>query len=88
MPDADFKFFINADEKVRAMRRYEQQKAIGNDVDFNKILEDLRDRDYKDIHREHGAIRQMPDAYLVDTTNQTLEESVKYCLNIINSKTK
>lgn len=88
LPDADFKFFINADEKVRAMRRYEQQKAIGNDVDFNKILEDLRDRDYKDIHREHGAIRQMPDAYLVDTTNQTLEESVKYCLNIINSKTK
>ena len=52
------------------------------------ILEDLRDRDYKDIHREHGAIRQMPDAYLVDTTNQTLEESVKYCLNIINNKNK
>lgn len=84
LPNADFKFFITADENVRAERRYEQQKMQGNlDVSFDKILEDLRDRDYKDIHREHGAIKQMPDAYVIDTSFQTVSESVDQCLEIM-----
>ena len=86
LPDADFKFFITADEEVRARRRYSQQIARGEDVSFEKVLEELRDRDYKDIHREHGAIKKMPDAVVVDTTNQTLEESVEFCLDVINKK--
>lgn len=86
LPDADFKFFITADEEVRARRRYSQQIARGEDVSFEKVLEELRDRDYKDIHREHGAIKKMPDAVIVDTTNQTLEESVEFCLDVINKK--
>ena len=88
LPDADFKFFVTADENVRADRRYKQQLALGNDVTFEKVLDDLRDRDYKDIHRDHGAIKKMPDAYVIDTTNQTLDESVEQCLDIINSKIK
>ena len=87
LPNADFKFFITADEKVRATRRYEQQKARGNfDVTFEQVLEDLRDRDYKDTHREHGAIKKTADAHTIDTTNQTLDESVEQCLEIIKSK--
>lgn len=88
LPDADFKFFVTADENVRAKRRYDQQIMQGNDVTFDKVLEDLRDRDYKDIHRTHGAIKKMPDAYVIDTTNQTLDESVEQCLEIIKSKRK
>ena len=87
LPNADFKFFITADEKVRASRRYEQQRARGNfDVTFEQVLEDLRDRDYKDTHREHGAIKKTADAHTIDTTNQTLDESVEQCLEIIKSK--
>lgn len=87
LPNADFKFFITADEKVRATRRYEQQRAHGNfDVTFEQVLEDLRDRDYKDTHREHGAIKKTADAHTIDTTNQTLDESVEQCLEIIKSK--
>lgn len=86
--DADFKFFCTADENVRAMRRFEQQKALGNTVSFEQVLQDLRDRDYKDIHREHGAIKKMPDSIVIDTTNQTLEESVEFCLKYVNAKSK
>ena len=89
LPNADFKFFVTADENVRATRRFEQQQMMGNtDITFEKVLEDLRDRDYKDIHREHGAIKKMPDAYVIDTSNQTVSESVDKCIEIMNSVLK
>ncbi len=86
LPDADFKFFCTADEMVRAQRRYEQQKALGNDVTFEDILQELRERDFNDIHREHGAIKIMPDSIIVDTTHQNLNQSVEFCLNEIKKK--
>lgn len=86
IPDADFKFFITAEESVRAERRYQQFLERGEDITYEKVLEELRDRDYKDIHREHGAIKMMPDAYLIDTTNQTLDESVNECIDVILKK--
>ncbi len=88
LPNADFKFLCTADEKVRAQRRFEQQKALGNDVSFESVLKELQERDHADIHREHGAIKQMPDSIILDTTNQTLEQSVEFCLKVINSKKK
>ena len=85
LPNADYKFFVTADEQVRAQRRFEQQKMLGNyDISLEKILDDLRDRDYKDTHRDHGAIKKMPDAYVIDTSNQTIEQSVEQCLKIMN----
>ncbi len=80
LPNADFKFFCTADENVRAKRRYEQQKNLGNDVEFADVLQELRERDYADIHREHGAIKKLPESIVIDTTNQSLEQSVKFCL--------
>lgn len=86
LPNADFKFFCTADENVRAKRRYEQQKAMGNDVNFADVLKELKERDYKDIHRDHGAVKIMPDSIIVDTTNQSLDQSVQFCLNEIKKK--
>lgn len=80
LPNADFKFFCTADENVRAQRRFQQQKERGNDVDFNTVLKELRERDYADTHRQHGAIVQTSDSILLDTTNQNLQESVQFCL--------
>ena len=80
LPEADFKFFVTADEKVRAKRRFDQQRSRGDDVSFDKILEELQERDYADIHRDHGAIKQLPESIVVDTTNQTLTQSVDFCL--------
>lgn len=81
LPNADFKFFCTADEKVRAQRRFEQQKMAGNNVNFENVLSELRVRDHADTHRDHGAITIMPDSIILDTTNQTLEQSVDFCIN-------
>ena len=88
LPGADFKFFTIADENVRAERRYKQFLEKGEDVTYEKVLAEVKDRDYKDIHRSHGAIKMMPDAHLIDTTNQTLDESVEECLSVILKKKK
>lgn len=81
LPNAQYKFFCTADEKVRAKRRYEQQKAMGNDVKFAEVLKELRERDYADVHRDHGALMTTPTSIIIDTTNQSLEESVAFCLS-------
>lgn len=86
LPHADFKFFTTADEKVRAKRRFEQQKAMGNDVSFAKVLKELQQRDYSDTHRDHGELKMVKDSILVDTTNQSLEQSVEFCLDKIRAK--
>lgn len=86
LPHADFKFFTTADEGVRAKRRFEQQKAMGNDVTFAKVLKELRQRDYSDEHRDHGELKTVKDSIIVDTTNQSLEQSVEFCLSKIREK--
>ena len=86
LQDADFKFFCTADENIRAKRRFEQQKAVGNDVKFSQVLKELKERDYADIHRDHGALTKVEDSIIVDTTNQSLEQSVKFCLKYIKKK--
>ncbi len=86
LPYADLKFFTTADESVRAKRRYEQQKAMGNDVDFAQVLKELQKRDYSDTHRDHGELKTVKDSIIVDTTNQNLEQSVEFCLNKIKEK--
>lgn len=86
LPNADFKFFCTADEGVRAKRRFEQQKALGNDVTFANVLKELQARDYADTHREHGALKQLPESIVVDTTNSGLEQSVDYCFSFIKNE--
>lgn len=86
LPNADFKFFCTADENVRAKRRYEQQKNMGNEVTFAEVLKELRERDYADIHRDHGALVKMPDSIIIDTTHQGLDESVDFCIKKIKEK--
>ncbi|MGN1201004.1 MAG: (d)CMP kinase [Candidatus Caccovivens sp.] len=86
LPNADFKFFCTADETVRAKRRFEQQRLLGNDVSFEEILKELQQRDYADVHRDHGALMILPESIVIDTTNQGLDESVNFCLKKIQEK--
>ncbi len=81
LPNANFKFFCLADENVRAKRRFEQQRAMGNDVQFDDVLKELQERDFADENREHGAITKTPESIIIDTTNQSLDQSVDFCIN-------
>lgn len=88
LPNADVKFFITASEVVRAERRYLQYKDKKDSPSFEEVLQDLRERDYRDEHREVAPLKPASDAIIVDTSNMTLDESIDYCLKTIKSLVK
>lgn len=54
LPDAKYKFYLDAGVDIRAKRRYKQLLEKGEDVEFTKVLNDLKDRDFNDINRENS----------------------------------
>ena len=81
LKDAEYKFFLTADVKTRAMRRYKQ---IDDDkVSFDEILEDLKVRDYSDSHRENSPLIQTEDAILIDSTDLNAEETIEKIISYI-----
>ena len=87
-PDADFKFFLVADERSRAKRRlYDMMNAgMSESLDIDDVLRDLNNRDYKDSTRKHSPLKKADDAEIIDTTNLTLNEVIDKIVNIINQK--
>ncbi len=83
LPNADFKFFITASEEVRAKRRFDQIKDKPNAPTYEQILIDLRERDYRDEHREHAPLIPAKDAIIIDSSNQSLDETIEKCLKHI-----
>ena len=75
-PDAEPKFFVDADIKVRAERRRLQLLAKGEDIDVSTIENDLARRDYEDAHRAICPMKPAEDAVLIDNSKASLEETV------------
>lgn len=76
LPQAGLKIFLTASAEDRARRRYAELREKGMDVTFDAVLADMQKRDYDDSHRAAAPLRPAPDARLVDTTGNTLEQSV------------
>ena len=85
LTNAKIKLFITASNEVRAQRRVNQLKEQNVKVDYDEILKEINDRDYQDVHREHGALLPAKDAIIIDNSNETLEQTIDRCLDIINS---
>ena len=85
-PDAQLKIFMTADENVRAQRRYDELVAKGENTTLEEVLQNLRDRDYRDSHRETSPLRQAEDAYVLDNTHMTLHEEVVWMLGLLQGK--
>ena len=87
-PNADFKFFLVADERSRAKRRLYDIMSAGasESLDIDDVLRDLNNRDYKDSTRKHSPLKKADDAEIIDTTNLTLNEVIDKIVNIINQK--
>ena len=83
-PKAEYKFFLTADIKVRAKRRYEDISTISNNLD--QILNDLKKRDEYDKNRKHSPLTKADDAIVIDTSQIDIKEQVKRIINIINNK--
>ena len=87
IPDAEVKIFMTAAPEVRAKRRYDQLKEAGKEADYDKIFNEIQQRDYQDSHREVSPLRQAEDAVYLDTSDMTIEENIDAVADIITEKT-
>lgn len=86
LPDADVKIFLTASDTVRARRRFLELQEKREKTSFEQVLSDLRQRDKQDSTRAIAPLRCAHDAVTLDTSEQTVEESVAAMLAIIREK--
>lgn len=79
-PDADLKIFMTADVRERAKRRQKELKAQGFNVEIEKLIKEIEERDKFDSTREVGPLKKADDAIEIDTTNLTIDEQVELVL--------
>ena len=77
-PDAELKIFVTATPEIRAPRRFDELKAKGQDGSFEEILENVKQRDYIDQHREVSPLRKADDALLLDNSNLSIEQQKEW----------
>ena len=75
-PDAELKFFMIADLRIRAMRRQKEYEEKGLTVSIEEIEKNLEERDYIDSHRAIGPLKQASDARVIDTSYITIDKQV------------
>ena len=73
-PQAQYKFFLDASTEITAKRRYDELKAKGQNPDFEKILADIKQRDFQDRNRKVAPLRPANDAIIVDTSELSIKE--------------
>ena len=69
IPDADFKFFITANVKTRARRRFKELKALGKKIKYKEVLKSIKNRDKSDFNRKISPLKKTKDSLLINTTN-------------------
>ena len=86
LPNASVKIYLDAKEDVRAKRRYNEVKDKNNDITYEEILENIRKRDYNDMHKKEGSLIRTDDAIYIDSSNMTLDEVINRIKEIIGSE--
>ena len=84
-PQADYKFYITADIKTRAMRRKKEFEKKGSKITLEQCLLYIKNRDNKDISRKCSPLKKAEDAIEIDTTELEIDEQVNCIINIINN---
>ncbi|MED7819803.1 MULTISPECIES: (d)CMP kinase [unclassified Francisella] len=83
--NAKYKFFLDADTRVTAKRRFDELEAKGLKPDFNKILADIEKRDFQDRNRKTAPLRPADDAIIIDTSNLSIKEVFDTVISKIQS---
>ena len=84
-PDADVKFYLVTNDRVRAERRQLDLESIGEKKSINSLIEEIHKRDKHDSERNHSPLRKAEDAIEIDTTNFTINGQVDFMVNKIKS---
>ena len=69
VPDADFKFYITANVKTRALRRYKELKGFKKKITYQEVLKSIKKRDKSDFNRKISPLKKTEDSLLINTTN-------------------
>ena len=85
-PNADVIIYLDATPEERARRRVLQNKEKGIETSYEEVLENIKDRDYRDSNREIAPLRKAEDAIYIDSSDMTIEEVVNKVIDIINKK--
>lgn len=80
-PNAELKVFVTASPEVRAQRRYDELISKGKEADYHAVLANVKERDYRDTHREESPLMQAEDALLLDNSNLTHKEQFEQLLS-------
>jgi len=86
LPNANYKFYITASPEVRAERRMKELAAKGENVDFSVLLEDIKQRDYNDSHRDFAPLVRTEDSVYIDTSDMSIEDVINTVLQVIEEK--
>ena len=86
LPDADLKIYLIASDEIRADRRYKELLEKGQTVEYDKILEELKERDFRDSNRENSPLRKADDAIELDNSDMTIDEVVEKIKELFNKK--
>ena len=84
--DAMFKFYITADIRVRAKRRYNEYKSLNKKISYNKVLKSLKIRDKSDKERKFGPLKKTKDSILINTTKLSKKACFKKIKAIMDKK--
>ena len=86
IPNADFKFFITANAKTRALRRYKELKGLNKKISFDEVLKSIKKRDKSDYNRKISPLKKTRDSILINTTNLTKRSCFLKIKKIIDKK--
>ncbi len=86
IPDADFKFFITANLKTRAIRRYKELKSINKKTNYSEVLKSIKKRDKSDYNRRIAPLKKTKDSVLINTTKLSKSSCFLKIKKIIDRK--
>jgi len=87
-PNADLKIFLTAEAEIRAERRFKELTGKGQDVSYDEILANVKERDHIDSTRETNPLRQAEDAVLLDNSHISIEDQLQNVIKLVNEKLK
>ena len=88
IPDADFKFFITANIKTRALRRYKELRETNKKITYAEVLKSIKNRDKSDLRRKISPLKKTKDSLLINTTNLNKRACFLKIKKIIDRKLK
>lgn len=86
LPNSPYKFFLDANVKERTKRRAKDNGIRLGSKDFDKLLEDIKARDYQDTHRKVSPLKKAKDATYIDSSDMKKEEVVDLIVDTVNKK--